>query len=64
MKDKKTFERIFKTLKEQEEYKKTLNLLQFVSDFYILVQLFKIKGSTTYVEGSRTPILTRIKKKK
>jgi ribonucleoside-diphosphate reductase alpha chain len=55
-----TFDKLVKT----KEYSKFVNTVNVVNNFYILSQLFKIKGVTVYVEGSRTPILSRVEKKK
>lgn len=57
-------EQLLKELKSLNEFKNFIKLLQQVNDFYLLTRLMKIKGTTIYVEGSRTPILSRVGKKK
>jgi ribonucleotide reductase alpha subunit len=41
-----------------------IQLVSTVSTFYLLAQLLGIKGTTVYVEGSRTPVLKAVKKEK
>lgn len=63
MEDGKFNNQTFEEMKKTEEFSKFKKIIQQVNDFYLLSQLFKIKGTTVYVEGSRTPILKRVKKK-
>jgi len=46
-------------LVKEDKYKDFIKVVQTTNDFYLLSQLLEIKGVTVYVEGSRTPILTR-----
>jgi len=49
-------------LSDIEGFKKLSKIIQAVNDFYLLSQIFKIKGVTVYVEGSRPPVLKQIRK--
>ncbi len=49
-------------LKDTKEYEYYLDLLDNVNSFYLLSQVFNIKGVTVYVEGGRTGILTSTEK--
>ena len=55
---------IMERIKSREEYNKAIRTIQAVSDFYLMSLLLNIKGTTIYVEATRTPILKLKRKKK
>ncbi len=55
---------ILERIKERDEYKKAMRIIQTVSDFYLMSLLLNIKGTTIYVEATRTPILKLKRRKK
>ena len=55
---------IVQKIKGSEEYEKAIRIIQTVSDFYLMSMLLNIKGTTIYVEATRTPILKLKRKKK
>ena len=55
---------VLQKIKDSEEYEKAMRIIQTVSDFYLLSMLLDIKGTTIYVEATRTPILKLKRKKK
>ncbi len=57
-------EDVYEKIKDSEEYKKALRIIQTVSDFYLMSLLLNIKGTTIYVEATRTPILKLKREKK
>ena len=52
-----TPEKVLERMRNTEEYEKAVRIIQAVSDFYLLSLLLDIKGTTIYVEATRTPIL-------
>ncbi len=55
---------ILSKIKGRKEYEKAISIIQAVSDFYLLSLLLDIKGTTIYVEATRTPILKLRRRKK
>ncbi len=51
-------------IRGSEEYEKALKIIQTVSDFYLMSLLLNIKGTTIYVEATRTPILKLERRRK
>ncbi len=59
-----TSSEILERIKGREEYEKAMRIIQTVSDFYLMSLLLNIKGTTIYVEATRTPILKLKRRKK
>ena len=55
---------VLEMIRGSEEYEKAMRIIQTVSDFYLMSLLLNMKGTTIYVEATRTPILKLKRKKK